>query len=285
MKIFLTPSVYHLASHIHGFQGKYKLRKFSDGEIFLKLEENVEKQPIAVITATCPPAKHFCELFFLLDTLKQQNAIINLIFTYFGYERQDHPKPNVARGAQIITNCLKQFEPNSITILHPHSQKLHAIIKFAPYFPFNHYSSIIKEHEIDTIVAPDAGAVQNAQELAQYAGCLLATIEKERISNNQVIPVTVNIPSGAKRALIFDDLISTGATLVQAARLLQAHGVSEVYALTTHCFLNDLSLQKLFESPLKHLWVSNSIPVYCTHPQLTVINIAPAIEQIINTIA
>ena len=284
MKIFLTPSVYHLASHIQGFQGKYKLRKFSDGELFLKLEENVERQPVAVITATCPPAKHFCELFFLLDTLKQQQAKINLIFTYFGYERQDHPKPNVARGAHIITNCLKQFEPNTITILHPHSQKLQQIISFTPHIPCDLYLPIIKQHEIDTIVAPDAGATQNAQELAQHTGCLLAMIEKERISNDRVIPVSVNIPLGAKRALIFDDLISTGATIAQAARLLQAQGVSEVYALTTHCFLNELSLQKIFESPLKHLWISNSVPVYCTHPQLTVINITPALEQIISAI-
>jgi len=284
MKIFLTPSVYHLAPRISGTHGRYKLRKFSDGEIFLKLEENVEKQPVAVITATYPPAKHFCELFFLLDTLKQQQAKINVVFTYFGYERQDHPKPNVARGAQIVTNCVMLFEPATVTIIHPHSQKLQNIINFVPYFPFNHYSSIIKEHNIDTIVAPDAGATKNAQELAQYAGCLLATIEKERMSNNQVIPVTVNIPAGAKRALIFDDLISTGATIAQAAQLLRTHGVAEVYALTTHCFLNDLSLQKLFESPLKHLWVSNTIPVYCKHPQLTVIDIAPAIEHIISTI-
>jgi ribose-phosphate pyrophosphokinase len=282
MKLFLTPSVGHLASLIPGEHGRYKIRKFNDGELFLKLEENVEHQAVTVITATYPPAKHFCELFFLLDTLRQQHTTIHVIFTYFGYERQDHPKPCVARAAHIISNCFKQFELEKITIVHPHSQRLSQLITFESIVPYELYIPIVKQLGIDTIVAPDTGAASSCQELAQRTQCLLATIEKERIANNQILPLTVNIPSQTKRALIFDDLISTGATITQAVTLLQARGVEEIYALATHCFLNELNLQKLLESPVKHVWVSNSIPSYCTSPQLTVINIVPALEPLLN---
>ncbi len=277
MKIFFTPSVSHLEPFIPGERGQFKIRKFNDGELLVKLEDHVENEPVTIITATFPPSRHFCELFFLLDTLKQQEAHIHVIFTYFGYERQDHPKPNTARGALVITNCLKQFQLDRITILHPHSHVIKELLPAKYVIPYDLYGSLIKELMIDTIVAPDTGALPACTELAQRSNCKLAFVEKERLGNNQIQPLAVTIPENAGRALIFDDIISTGATIIQAATLLQEQGISEIFALATHSFINELGLQKLCQSPVQHLWISNSVPSHFSSADVSIINIAPAL--------
>lgn len=277
MIIFFTPSVSHLEQRVGGKHGHYKLRRFNDGELLLKLEENIAQEPVTVITATYPPAKHFCELLFLLDTLKQQGAHVHIIFTYFGYERQDHPKPYVARGAHIITNCLKQFGLERITIVHPHSQALQAIVGCEELIPFDLYTSIIKPLTIDVIVAPDRGAVANCQKLAHMLGCSVCAIDKERIGLDKVSMDQLNAPVNGKRTLIFDDIMSTGSTIELAALQLKKQGSSAIYALATHSFLNNLGLQKLTSAPIDHIWLGNTIPVYLESPLVSIIDIAPAL--------
>lgn len=277
MIIFFTPSVSHLEQRIGGKHGHYKLRRFNDGELLLKLEENIAQEPVTVVTGTYPPAKNFCELLFLLDTLKQQSAHIHVIFTYFGYERQDHPKPYVARGAQIITNCLKQFDLENITIIHPHSPALKTLVGCQELIPFDVYVSVIKPLNIDVIVAPDSGAITNCQILARLLGCSVCTIDKERIGLDKVSMEQLDASVSGKRTLIFDDIMSTGSTIEQAALQLKAQGASAIYALATHSFLNNLGLQKLTAAPIDHIWLGNTIPVYLTSPQVSVIDVAPSV--------
>lgn len=277
MIIFFTPSVSHLEQRIGGKHGQYKLRRFNDGELLLKLEENIAQEPVTVITATYPPAKHFCELLFLLDTLQQQGAHVQVMFTYFGYERQDHPKPYVARGAHIIINCLNQFDLERIIIVHPHSPALQAIVGCQELIPFDLYVSIIKPLAIDIIVAPDQGAITNCQTLARMLGCPICTIDKERVGLDKVSMDQLDTSVNGKRTLIFDDIMSTGSTVEQAALQLKAQGASVIYAFATHSFLNNLGLNKLAAAPIDHIWLGNTIPVYLSSPLISIIDIAPAL--------
>jgi len=282
VKTFFTPSVNHLEPFINTERGLYKIRKFNDGEMLVRLEDHVEKQPVTIIAATHPPAKHFCELFLLLDTLKQQEARVHLILTYFGYGRQDHPKPNVARAAHVISQCLKQFDIDKITVIHPHSVQLQQEVPCERFIPFNLYKPLIKKLAIDTIVSPDNGGALACQELAQQTQCLLGVISKERMNNDQIIAGQADLPPQIQRVLIFDDIVSTGSTIIQAANILKEHGATHIYAAVTHCFMNEVALQKVIDSPIQHLWVSNSVPVYLNSSHTTVINLAPEIEHLVN---
>jgi ribose-phosphate pyrophosphokinase len=206
-----------------------------------------------------------------------------VIFTYFGYARQDHPKPNVARAAHIICNCLKQFDIHKSTIIHPHSAQLQQDISYDRFVPYQLYAPLVKELDIDTIVSPDTGGILACQELAQQTHCQIGSIEKERNANDQIITTVdaINLPSKLTRVLIFDDIVSTGATIINAATILKEHGALTIYALVTHCFMNEITMQKLTESPVQHLWVTNSVPIHTKSSHITVINLAPAITTII----
>lgn len=282
MKVFFTPSISHIEPFINAERGLYKIRKFNDGEMLVRLEEQVEQQPVTVIAATHPPAKHFCELFLLLDTLKQQEARIHLIFTYFGYGRQDHPKPHVARGARVISQCLKQFNIEKITVIHPHSIQLQQEVSCERFIPFDLYKPLVKKLAIDTIISPDNGGTLACQELAQQTQCLFGVIGKERTNNNQIVAGQTDLPPQIKRVLIFDDIVSTGATIIQAANIIKEQRATHIYAAATHCFMNEIALQKVIDSPIQHLWVSNSVPVHLHSPHISVINIASEIERLIN---
>ena len=296
MTTFFTTSVEHLKEYIHGTHGSYKMRRFNDGELFLKLETDVRNQPVTVITATNAPAKHMLELFFLLDALQQQTTKIHVILTYFGYERQDHPKPNVARAAEVICNFLKQFTIEKITIVHPHSKKLHSYLNFSGFVPYELYKAVVKEQKIDMILSPDRGAIDACRHLADETDCAMDFIEKERCGFDKIKLSSQALPEQAlpkqakpridlevknKRILIFDDIISTGSTIIQAAQLMNERGAQEIFALATHGFISNLTLQKITESPINHLWVSNTLPVRISANNLSVINIAPAITTLI----
>jgi len=280
--IFLTSSAKQFAPTFKDQLGNYTLQQFNDGELFLKLERPLQKkQCITVITATNPPATNLLELFFLLDTLKQEQARIHLIFTYFGYERQDHPKPLVAQGAQVISNCLSQFNIERTTIIHPHSERLHDYISFTGYVPFKLYKPIIEKEKIDVIIAPDKGAAKNCKLLAQKYGCTVGFIEKKRTGIDTVQILANDFDAFGKRILIWDDIISTGSTIIQASKLLKKNGAEAIYAAATHNFLNEQNLEKILASQIDHLWVSNTIQTDLQAKSLTVLNIASELKKLV----
>jgi ribose-phosphate pyrophosphokinase len=281
MTIFFTPSVAHLAPHIDGTHGTYTLRRFHDGELFLKLHTPVTHEHVTVIASTQTPAKHTFELLFLLDTLCQQSARIHLVFTYFSYMRQDKPQENVARAATVISNCYKQFEIDRITVIHPHSEQLHSIIECNAYVPYDLYKTLVHEQDIEVIVSPDYGARNVCDTLARHTHCDTGFIEKKRCDFDKVKLLSLHANVNNKRVLIVDDILSTGSTIMQAAQLLHENGAREVYALVTHSFLNQATSNAISQSHIKHLWVSNTLVTKVTSPQLSVINIAPALNALI----
>lgn len=278
--IFLTPSASQFANSFKDQLGNYTLGQFHDGDLFLKLDSQLDEKKVTVITATNAPARHFLELFFLLDTLKQEEADIHLIFTYFGYERQDHPEPHVARAPQVIANCLTQFAIKKMTIIHPHSERLHNFMSFSGVIPFDLYEPIVREHKIDIIIAPDKGARKACEELAHKCHCAIGFIEKERISPDQIHDIAIHADAAGKKALIFDDIISTGSTIMQAADLLKQNGADTVYAIATHNFLAQPSIDQLMKSQVEHLWVTNTVPSMLQAEKLTILEMGAFLKNL-----
>ncbi len=274
---FCTCATQHLLPFIKTPQGAYRLVTFNDGELYLRLDSDVNQQPVTVVAATPAPATHLLELWFLLDTLNQSNARIHLFFTYFGYARQDHPKPLVARSARIISTILKQFAIERMTILHPHNEHLHEHLTFTPFIPYELYTPIAQELGIEVVLAPDRGALAICQTLAKRIKCNWGHVNKVRPTLDAAKALTLKADVKHKKVLIFDDIISTGNTIIQAAQLAQEHGAREIYALVTHNVANEATLNLLAQSPIKHLWVTNSLAPRARTDQMSVINIAPTL--------
>ncbi|HVX00080.1 MAG TPA: ribose-phosphate pyrophosphokinase-like domain-containing protein, partial [Candidatus Babeliaceae bacterium] len=120
MKLFYTSSTEYLRNRISLSSGSYIRKQFSDGELYIKLTENVTNQEVWVIASTYSPSYNLRELFLLLDALERNGATINLFMPYFGYARQDRAQQGEAASAQVIANILKQFRLNSISIIDAH---------------------------------------------------------------------------------------------------------------------------------------------------------------------
>ncbi len=279
MKIFYTPSAQHLAPLI-GTPGNYTLRMFNDGEFFVRLDEDIAGQHVGVVTATNAPARHMIQLLFLLDALYQQQAKITLVFTYFGYQRQDHPKPMVARAAAVVSNCFKQFTFERVFIVHPHSARLQNYLEFQSIMPFNVYIPFIKQLSPDVIIAPDQGATSACMYLAQQAGIAYGFIQKERQQASAVQVCQVHAEVAQKDVLLFDDIVSTAHTITQVAIVLRENGARRIHALVTHNLLNARSAQRIEASPLENLWVSNTLAPVHAYARVQVLDISSCIAKL-----
>lgn len=152
MIVFYTRSTQHLHQMLPFEIGKYISKQFSDGEWYVKLEQDIAGKMVWVITATNPPADHLIELWLLLDALQRGGAKINLFFTYFGYARQDRPMLGEASSAQVISSIFTMFSIHKIIILHPHSMLLHNFLTYEAIFPNDLICAIAQNY--DAIAAP-----------------------------------------------------------------------------------------------------------------------------------
>lgn len=275
--IFVTNSALHACNTLRNRITPYKRIVFNDGELYVALERPLPAEPITVITATPAPADNFLELFFLLDTLAQNNACINLVFTYFGYARQDHPKPNVARSALVIVKCLTQFPINSATIVHCHSNRLAQYYTYNSWIPYTVYAPIISQKNCDCIIAPDQGAIAMCQELARTVGCATGYVEKKRPMLDQAQSIALHADVANKHVFIVDDMISTGNTAIQAATLIMQQGARDVHLIATHNLANEQTIKRLQTSPIKHCWVTNSIANPTQSDMLTTLDLMPSL--------
>ncbi|HJZ23563.1 MAG TPA: ribose-phosphate diphosphokinase [Candidatus Babeliales bacterium] len=279
MKAFYTSSTQHLAVQLPFEYGKVLISHFSDGEILVKIEENVENQTVWVIAATPTPANNFFELFFLLDALNRAHAKINLLITYFGYARQDKLESNTARGAQLISTIIKQFKTNKIIVVHPHSKLLHEFLTFESVIPYDLFEPIA--HNFDVIVAPDSGAKELAEHIGNLCKKSTASLEKIRTGKDQVKIINLDGTVSDKRVLIVDDLIDTGGTIIKASEILKEHGAKEIYVMATHAIFAGNFLEAIEESNIQKVYVTNSLHQKYINKKIEVLNLAPVIKKMI----
>ena len=241
------------------------IRRFADGELFVKIDENVRGRDVYIIQPTNPPAENLVELLLLMDAARRASAArITAVIPYFGYARQDRKdQPRVAISAKLMANLISSAGADRVLAMDFHSHQLQGFFDI----PVDHlYASPVltahyrqkRLHE-PVVVAPDVGSAKMARGFAKRLNASLAIIDKRRPSANIAEVVNVVGEVEGKDCLIPDDLIDTAGTVTEAAAALKRLGARSVYCCATHALLSGPAVERLKASPIEELAVANTI--------------------------
>jgi len=248
--------------------GGEKVKRFSDGEIQIEIDENVRGRDVFVIQSTCDPVnENLVELLLMLDALKRASADrITAVIPYYGYARQDKKvAPRVPISAKLVADMLTIAGATRIITMELHSGQIQGFfnIPVDNLFIGPIISRYLKENFNDdmVIVSPDAGGVERARGIAKRAGAGLAIIDKRRDEPNKAKAMAVIGDVAGKVVVIFDDMIDTAGTLVEAAGALIAAEAKEVNAVCAHPVLSGKAIENIEDSLLKNVIVTDTIPL------------------------
>ena len=248
--------------------GGEKVKRFSDGEIQIEIDENVRSKDIFVIQSICSPVNdNLVELLLMLDALKRASANrITAVIPYYGYARQDKKvAPRVPISAKLVADILTVAGATRIITMDLHAGQIQGFFNIpvdnlfaAPVI----IDYIIKKFNNDlVIVSPDAGGVERARAFAKRLNAGLAIIDKRRDAPNQAKAMAVIGDVADKVVVILDDMVDTAGTLVEAAGAIMKNGAREVHAGCSHPVLSGPAIQRIEDSVLKSLVVTDTIPL------------------------
>jgi ribose-phosphate pyrophosphokinase len=244
------------------------VKQFSDGEIYLQIQENVRGADVFAIQPTCTPVeRNLMELLLMIDALKRASAErITAVLPYYGYARQDRKdKPRVPISARLVAALLETAGADRVLTLDLHAAQIQGFFDI----PVDHLfaSPVMIEHfkalnvPDMTVVSPDAGGVERARAFAKRLNAPLAIIDKRREEANVAEVMNVVGEVHGRHCLLVDDLIDTAGTLVKGAEALLEKGALSVSACATHAVLSGGAVGRIEESSLKEVVVTNSIPL------------------------
>jgi ribose-phosphate pyrophosphokinase len=249
--------------------GKAVVSKFSDGEITVEINENVRGKDVFVIQSTCAPTNDsLMELMLMVDALKRASAgRVTAAIPYFGYARQDR-RPRSARvaiSAKVIANMLEEVGVERVIIMDLHADQIQGFFDIPVD---NIYASPIllkdlvsKNYGDLLVVSPDVGGVVRARALAKHLNCDLAIIDKRRPKANVSEVMNIIGEVEGRNCVIMDDMVDTAGTLCKAAEVLKERGAKKVLAYCTHAVLSGPAIDRISESPLDELVVTDTIPL------------------------
>jgi len=266
---------------------------FSEGEIRVKIEENVRGKDVFVVQSTCPPPnRNLMELLILIDALKRASAKrITAVLPYFGYARQDRKdQPRVPITAKLVANLITTAGANRVLTVDLHAGQiqgffdipmdhLYAVTTFVDHFRGLKVKNLVA-------VSPDVGGIKMARAYAKRLESPLAIVDKRRISAEDTEAMNILGEVKGKNVLIVDDLVATAGSLAEAAVALKKAGAKDVYAAITHPILSGPAIKRIEALPLKKLFVTNTIPVENSkkHKNIKVLSIAPLLAEAIKRI-
>lgn len=272
LKVFTlnsNPSLAHeITEHIGVTMGKSSVSRFSDGEIQINIEESIRGCDIYVIQSTSAPAnEHIMELLIMIDALKRASArTINIVMPYYGYARQDRKaRAREPITAKLVANLLETAGATRVLTVDLHATQIQGFfdIPVDQLLGVPILSDYFKQKELDdvVVVSPDHGGVIRARKMADRLKTPIAIIDKRRPKPNvaEVMNIVGNIEG--KTAIIIDDIIDTAGTITLAANALVEHGAKEVYACCTHPVLSGPAMERIQNSKIKELVVTNTIPL------------------------
>jgi len=272
-KIFCGSSNKPLAEEICKFVGvplgETKMQKFSDGEIHFQLLENVRGVDVFVVQPTCWPVdQHLMELLIMIDALKRASAgRITVVVPYYGYARQDRKdRPRVAITSKLVADLLETAGANRALLVDLPAAQIQGFFDI----PVDHLFaspvlvSYFREMNLPnlTVVSPDAGGVERARFFAKKLDVPLAIVDKRRTDINVTEVMHVIGDVEGRTCLILDDIIDTAGTLVKTADALLEQGAAKVYACATHPVLSGPAVERIRESRLEQVVVTNTIPLH-----------------------
>jgi ribose-phosphate pyrophosphokinase len=250
--------------------GRADVITFSDGEIYVEVGENVRGVNCFVVQPTCsPPNQSLMELLIMIDALRRASAgSIVAIIPYFGYARQDRKaKPRTPITAKLVANLITAAGANRALAMDLHAGQIQGFFDI----PFDHlYSMPVLIEELRTlgyggdqtvVVSPDAGGVERARAFSKRLGAGLAIIDKRRPAPNVSEIMNIVGDVKGKKAVIVDDIIDTAGTLTNAAQAIINAGASSVAACASHAVFSGKAVQRINDSPLSHVVVTNTIPL------------------------
>src|SRR6266511_6289077 len=268
---------------------KLTVTRFADGEIFVRIDENVRGNDIFIVQPTNPPADNIMELLLLIDAARRASAArITCVMPYYGYSRQDRKdQPRVAIGAKLLANMIVTAGAHRVVGVDFHQHQLQGFFDVpvdhlyaAPVF-VSHYRK--KQLHDLVVVAPDVGSAKMARGFAKRLNASLAIIDKRRPSANVAeVPNVVGEVTG-KDCLIPDDMIDTAGTMVEAVHALKRLGAEDIYCCATHALLSGPAVERFMTSPVKEVAVTNtiSIPPERRFDRLRVLSIAGLLSKAI----
>ena len=274
--------------------GEATVSSFSDGEIRVKIDENVRGADVFVVQSCCQPVNDsLMELLIIIDALKRSSANrITAVVPYFGYARQDRKdQPRVPITAKLVADLMTTAGADRVLSMDLHAGQIQGFFNV----PVDHLYAlpvlldyIVKKQIQDlVVVSPDAGGVERARAFAKRLQANLAIIDKRREGPNQAQIMNIIGDVQGKRVLLLDDMIDTAGTIVQGAQACVDHGARDVITACTHAVLSGPALERLQNSCLSQVVVTNTIPlrgkeVAC--PKLYQLSVAPLLGEAIRRI-
>ena len=274
--------------------GQVTLFNFSDGENYCQIDENVRGADVFVVQPTSSPVNdHVMELLILLDAFRRSSASrITAVMPYFGYARQDKKdKPRVPIAAKLMADLLTASGADRILTMDLHTLQIQGFFNI----PVDHLFAApvlldaIREMDVRdlVIVSPDVGGVARARAIGKRLGASLAIIDKRRSGPNETEVLNVIGDVQGRDVLILDDIIDTAGTLVQAAEALGQEGARRTFAAAVHPVFSGPALERIQDSALETLFVTNTIPVEDAMrrcPKIRTLSVAPLLGEAIQRI-
>jgi ribose-phosphate pyrophosphokinase len=258
-----------IATHINVPLSKSATRKFADGELKIKIEENVRGTDVFIVQSTHSPAENILELLLFLDAAKRASAArVTAVIPYFGYARQDRKdEPRVPISAKLIANLLATSGANRILTMELHAEQIQGFFDIpvdhlyaVPIFTDYYHKRSLKDF---TVISPDLGRANRVRGFARRLSPDLpvAIVEKRRTGPNQSSVISVIGDVKGKTALIYDDMLDTGGTMVDAAQAIMDNGAKGVFACVVHPLFSGNALARVQKSCIKELIVTDTIPL------------------------
>ena len=255
-----------ICNYLNLTQGTIDIRRFSDGEIWVKFLDNIRGRDVFIVQSTHPPAENLMELLITIDAAKRASATrVTAVIPYFGYARQDRKdQPRVSITAKLVANLMTVAGADRVITMDLHAAQIQGFFDI----PFDHlyaspvFTGLFKDLPKDlVVVSPDIGGIKLARSYAKRLDAGLVVIDKRRPKHNQVEAMNIIGEVKDKNILLVDDLIDTGGTFVTAIKTLKEKGAKEIYGAVTHALLSGDAIQKIENSVITKLYVTDSIPL------------------------
>jgi ribose-phosphate pyrophosphokinase len=274
-----------------------EVSQFSDGEVFVQVNENVRGADVFVLQPTCPPVNHnLMELLIMVDALRRASAFrITAVIPYYGYGRQDRKvQPRVPITAKLVADLITAAGTHRVLTMDLHAGQIQGFFNipvdhlFAAPVLLEYFQQRLAEGAWNdlVVVAPDAGGVERARAFAKRLGTSLAIMDKRRTGANEAKIMHVIGDVRERDVILLDDIIDTAGTIVQAVSALKEEGARRVLASCTHAVLSGQAVARLERSAIEEVVITNTIPVREDQQskKITVLSVAPLLAEAIHRI-
>ncbi len=283
------PLAEEIAGHLGVELAKCTVTRFADGEIFVRIDENIRGADVFIVQPTNPPADNVMELLLLIDAARRASAArITCVMPYYGYARQDRKdQPRVAIGAKLVANLIETAGADRVLGLDFHQHQLQGFFDvpvdhlYAAPVLVAHYRK--KQLKDLVVVAPDVGSAKMARGFAKRLNGTLAIIDKRRPAANVAEVLNVVGEVEGRDCLLVDDMIDTAGTISEAAKALKQLGASDIYACCTHALFSGPAVERLSSAPITEVAVTDSMrtPSDRRFPSLVILSVGELLAKAI----